>query len=232
MSQVEYFADEIVLGELEKRQIMGVRVNRRMSLAIVACCCVSVALLGVIMAKTFSHGGSGGDEEETHNTKTISKADGDSRYSQFQSTLEPVAGGSIDEPGTPEADALYWISYDDPGALDPHAPIDKVIQRFVLATLYFSTKGSDWEHSFDFMTHHDVCDWNHQGDSKGGAYCDKNGFVDSLILTGLNLAGALPKDLGLLTHMTHLDLSNNNIEDQLPSTIGLLRKLTTLDVSK
>jgi hypothetical protein len=228
-SQVEYFADEIVLGELEKREIMGVPINRRMSRAIVACFCVAFILLAVILGKAFS---GGDDHEESHNEVQITKAEGDMRYQLFKDALEPVTGASIATTGTPEADALAWMSYDDPAQIDPHADIDKVIQRFVLATLYLSTSGDDWEHSYSFMSHHDECEWNHSGDSTGGAYCNSKGSVDSLILASLNLDGTIPKDLGLLTQLTHLDLSHNNMHQHLPSSIGLLHQLKHLDVSE
>lgn len=232
LTSVEYFADEIVLGELEKREIMGIPINRRMSLAIVACCCLSVVAVAVILAKTFSHGGSHGDSEVQHNKATISQAEGDRRYKLFQSTLEPLTGASIDGSDSPEAQALYWISYDDSAQIDPQSHIDKVTQRFVLATLYFSTGGDNWEHSFSFLSHHDECEWNHGGDSLGGAYCNDNGYVDTLVLSGLKMSGTLPKDVGLLTHLSHLDMSNNNVQEHLPSSIGLLHQLTHMDFSE
>lgn len=227
MTQVEYFADEMVLGELEKREIMGMPINRRMSVAIVLCCCVLVAVVMVILGKTFS----GGGEQQMEHAK-ISEASGKERYMRFQNALEPLTGGSITEDGTPEEAALRWLAYDDPHQLSTDSHIDRITQRFVLATLFFATNGDTWLHWYRFMSHHDECEWNHGDDTLVGAYCNNKNFVEKLILDNLNLTGTLPRDIGLLTHMEHLDLSNNEIHSHLPSSIGILGKLTHLDISK
>ncbi len=235
LSHVEYFADEIVLNELEKRQIMGVPITRRISLAMLGCCCLATIVVAVMLTKAFSHGssGSGGYEDQDQQPMELSAAEGKERYELFQSLLEPLVGGSVSVSGTPEASALYWMAYDDPARLNPRAKVDKVIQRFVLATLYYATNGEKWGKSYSFLSYNDECNWNHGSDSEIGAYCkaDKR-FVDTLILHNNNLNGTLPRDIGLLTHLSRVDMSGNDIRGHLPSTIGLLSKLTYLDFSK
>lgn len=229
LSQVEYFADEMVLGELEKREIMGMPINRRMSVAMVLCCCVSVVALIVIMIKAFS---GGHHEESLPQTANISPQEGQKRYEEIQASLEPLTGVSITQKGTPEEAALYWMAYEDPMQLSPRAHIDKLTQRFVLATLYFATNGEDWEHHYSFLSDYDECEWHHDGDAPIGVYCDTKGYVDGIILHALNLNGTLPRDIGLLTHLSHIDLAGNQIRGNLPSSLGILGELTHLDVSK
>jgi hypothetical protein len=237
MGQVEYFADEIVLGEIEKRQVMGVPVTRRMSRALVGGCCIATIVVAVLMGLAFS-GGNSSDSQQAPSPPPVqlSFEEGEERYEGFLSILEPMVGTKLQEGGTPEADALMWLAYDDPAQIDPHSKIDKVIQRFVLACLYFSTIGDGWEHSHNFLSYKDVCNWNNEESSSspaGGAYCKGGqGEVDTLILPKNNLAGSLPRDIGLLSLLSHLDVSENEIRGLLPSTISLLSKLSHLDVGK
>ena len=235
MSQVEYFADEIVLGDLEKRQIMGVPVTRRVSLAMVGCCCVAVVVVAVMMGLGFS----GSSESQPAASSTpppvkLSYEEGQKRHEAFRSIMEPLVGTSVVQGGTPEADALFWLAYDDPAQLDPNSKVDKITQRFVLASLYFATIGDGWTNSYNFLSYQDECNWNDGSySSSPGAHCrGSDGIVDTLILPKNNLAGSLPRDLGLLTHLAHFDVSENEIRGLLPSTISLLSKLSHLDVGK
>lgn len=236
-SQVEYFADELVLGDMEKHQVMGVHVSRRMSRLLIVFCCIAIVVVAVILGMAFSGGNSSDSQDESSPPPVqLSYEEGQKRYESFRIILEPMVGGSVTLGGTPEADALFWLAYDDPAQIDPHSKIDKIIQRFVLASLYYATIGDGWDESHNFLSSHDECDWNHGGSSSssplGGAFC-KGGdrkSVDTLILPKNNLHGSLPRDIGLLTHLSYFDVSQNEIRGLLPSTISLLSKLTHLDV--
>lgn len=229
LSQAEYFADEMVLGGMEKREIMGVRVTRRMSLAMVACFCLaSVSLIWIVSKALF--GGRG--EEDDFKPATLSEKEGLERFNKILNMLEPLTGTAISEEGTPEEKALRWLAYDDPARLDPDTHIDLLTQRFVLGTLWEATEGNNWDHQYSFRSHYDVCDWNQGSSSEFGAYCNSDGFVEKLKLDSNQLNGPLPRDIGLLTHLVHLDLKINQLGDHMPSSFGLLHKLTHLDLSK
>ena len=172
LSQAEYFADEMVLGGLEKREIMGMRVNRRMSLAMVVCFGLALLTLVTIIGKAL-FGGSG--DEEEFKAVEISKEESTRRFNAFQNMLEPLTGTSITESGTPEYNTLEWLASSDPAMLPTDAHIDLVTQRFVLATLWEATNGRDWGHQYSFRSHYDVCDWNHGSRTEFGAYCNGDG---------------------------------------------------------
>ncbi|GAU27140.1 hypothetical protein TSUD_104490 [Trifolium subterraneum] len=44
--------------------------------------------------------------------------------------------------------------------------------------------------------------------------------------------GSMPKDIGLLSKLTHLDLSGNSLEGFIPRELGFLKNLTILDLSR
>jgi hypothetical protein len=223
MQQAEQFADEMVLSEIEKRTLFGRPITRKMSLAMVGGCIVAGIVLIVIIVKAIS----GGDDTQT---ETISAKEGKLRYQLFSNSLMPLVGSSVVTQGTADEMALHWLSYEDPLAINPRQGIDKVVQRFVLANIYFATKGDDWVNSCSFLSEKDECDWN-EGDGVMGALCNSDGFVDRLTLSNHKLDGTIPRDLGLLTHLTHVDLSGNKLHGELPSTLGFLGMLSHLDVS-
>lgn len=237
IGQVEYFADEIVLGEMEKHQVLGVPVTRRMSRTMVGCCCLATIAIAVILGLTFS-GDSDSSQQESSTPPPLAQLsyeDGEKRYEAFLGILEPLVGSYATLGGTPEADAIMWLTYDDPARIDPHSKLDKVVQRFVLASFYFSTIGDGWTSNYNFMSYKDECDWNagtSSSSTMAGAYCKGDQrSVDTLILPQNNLAGSITRDIGLLTHLSHIDVSGNEIRGLLPSTISLLSKLSHLDVA-
>eukprot|EP00934_Nitzschia_sp_Nitz4_P003684 Nitzschia sp. Nitz4//scaffold14_size191712//112655//114940//NITZ4_001731-RA/size191712-augustus-gene-0.247-mRNA-1//-1//CDS//3329536951//3674//frame0 len=216
---VDYFADEEPVTNINKREAMRISMPRQLSVSTAVCGCLSLFFVIFLFAKVL-----GGKNP-------VSKEEGSIRYDLMLEQLEPLTGATIAESGTPEEAALTWLAYSDPAQLDPDAHLDLLTQRFVLATLYLSTNGADWDEQHHFMTYLGTCDWNQmESGSVFGASCNSDGFVSRLVLPDISVSGSLPRDIGLLTHLTHLDMSSNKIGGNLPSTIGMLNKLTHLDL--
>ncbi|KAL5769283.1 hypothetical protein ACOSQ2_016066 [Xanthoceras sorbifolium] len=55
--------------------------------------------------------------------------------------------------------------------------------------------------------------------------------VTEIIMENVGLSGVIDEDVGKLTYLQRLDLSNNKIHDYIPDEIGKLTKLTKLDLS-
>ncbi|MCH85983.1 receptor protein kinase-like protein [Trifolium medium] len=55
--------------------------------------------------------------------------------------------------------------------------------------------------------------------------------LESLIVLGNRLRGTIPEEIGLLTKLTHLDLSGNSLLGEIPHSIRNLRRLEYLDIS-
>jgi hypothetical protein len=131
-------------------------------------------------------------------------------------------------PGTPQFQALTWLVYDDPANLNFQllpSKEDELLERYVIALLYFSTGGDNWDDSSEFLSAFSVCSWN-------GVECDPlfdNDVVVEISHNANNLRGQLLTELGLLSKLRYLDLGRNLITGRIPSELG---KLTNLQYFK
>ena len=122
---------------------------------------------------------------------------------------------------TPEEEALSWLILDDPSRL-PASRTVALIQRYVLATLWFSDvvpQTEDYVASWLILA--DECDW------EGVLDCRTDAIV-SLQLTENTATGRLPVDLGLLTALTRLVFVDNSLVGTIPSSLGRLTELKNL----
>uniref|UniRef100_A0A7S4QR66 Uncharacterized protein n=1 Tax=Ditylum brightwellii TaxID=49249 RepID=A0A7S4QR66_9STRA len=93
---------------------------------------------------------------------------------------------------TPQYRALYWLAVEDGRRLTiptSSTQKSKLIQRYILALLYFALDGKRWVHDFKFMTALDECRWNMQvEDENGEVYtggvggCDNYGLIQTIAL--------------------------------------------------
>lgn len=93
-----------------------------------------------------------------------------------------TAGFIVSDLGIPQRQALEWLIYSDELFATNK---DKIRQRFVLATLYFSTNGENWYNSTDYLTSKDECDWGLSDYNT----CSIDGLITELKLTDNNLVG-------------------------------------------
>ena len=125
-------------------------------------------------------------------------------------------------PTSPQAQALEWLQ-SDPIALSTNRTSETVLQRFVLAVLYFATSGDGW--LWPYLSADDVCMWN-LGDNNTGVFCIGDGeTVDRIQMNNNNLRGTLPWELVLLTNLQHVDLDSNRLSGTIPSRIDELTQL-------
>ena len=84
-------------------------------------------------------------------------------------------------------------------------PPGVLLDRFLMALLYFSTAGETWDNSFGFLSASSVCSW------KGAIDCDvavveSHPVVVRISLDDNNLRGQLPTELSLLSKLEYLYL--------------------------
>ena len=95
-----------------------------------------------------------------------------------------------------------------------------------LMALFDSTTGASWAFSDTWgSTTTSYCTWY-------GVSCDGYGEVVELDLSGNNLSGTIPSELGTLSSLWDLDLSGNNLSDTIPPELGNLGSLWELDLSE
>jgi len=74
--------------------------------------------------------------------------------------------------GVPQRMAMEWILGANNTHLDPDNQRDQIAQRYILATLYYSTLGENWTRSGNFLSSGDECKWYGQS-----VFCSQDGSV-------------------------------------------------------
>ena len=99
---------------------------------------------------------------------------------------------------TPQRQALEWIladKYSSEGLSD-----SRLLQRFALATLYYSTSGTEWRNGGGgWLTSRNECEWG--GSDKLQFGCSQESMVQRLYLQYGKLSGLIPIETGLLTQL-------------------------------
>ena len=95
--------------------------------------------------------------------------------------------------------------------------------REILEALYEATDGPNWTHNENWLGDAPLNDWY-------GVDVDEGGRVVGLRLSGNNLRGPIPPELGELANLRTLDLSRNNLAGSIPLELGYLVKLRTFNL--
>jgi Leucine-rich repeat (LRR) protein len=148
-----------------------------------------------------------------------------SRIEGLLSTVSFDGGTALATPDTPQNVAYTWLMA-SPSA--ETLPDERLVQRYALATIYYSTEGAAWNIQGSWLTEADECFWYTSED--GGPVCT-DGKIDIFDLDNNNLVGTIPPELALLTSIRFIDLFNNFLTGTLPTQLGLLTDLEfVLDV--
>lgn len=155
---------------------------------------------------------------------------------------------------TPQYEALRWMA-----ALDLEydvfdTPSQMLVERYVLAVLYYSTDGpTGWTQSLNFVTSGlAVCDWNNEGEETGtgaggnltdgvadgetsstddavkGVVCNNGPLVTSIRISNNGLQGAVPWELSLLEYLIQVDFDTNAFSGTLPIELSSVTRLADL----
>ncbi len=112
-------------------------------------------------------------------------------------------------------------------SLEPNSnvtPLETFTYRAVSSTFYTVTGGRHWANNANWNTDSPIHTWH-------GIQTDANGRLTSFSLSGNNLTGPIPEQLGYLTGLTTLDLQDNSLTGTIPEELGKLTSLTSLDLS-
>ena len=150
--------------------------------------------------------------------------------------LSPESEVSIRDTNSPQFKALEW-AVTDARSQQPNGgqnllrkrklELDtKLLQRWVLATVYFSTNGEDWDYERDIMlpwlSSGNECLWH-------SLECSSDGTneITSITLRENNLIGQIPPEIHLLSSLEFLHFNSNQLTGTIPTTIGRLKNLGT-----
>mmetsp|Transcript_3972 Transcript_3972/g.8101 ORF Transcript_3972/g.8101 Transcript_3972/m.8101 type:complete len:637 (+) Transcript_3972:989-2899(+) len=157
---------------------------------------------------------------------------------QALTEASPLSEEALEDPDSPQYKAYLWLI--GPAGQAKENP-SRTLQRFALATLFYSTGGDEgfWTRSDGWLTAADECTWFRQPPSEnslGGIafeeLCDNSFNVRALLLRQNGLRGRIPPEIGLLESMRELDLSENSLTGTIPR-LELMRVtfLNLLDLS-
>jgi hypothetical protein len=96
------------------------------------------------------------------------------RLEAFRSVLLNNSISSIhllNQPGSAQYEALNWLANDDEAMLVPTAPLESIINRYVLAVIYFGNSGTKWTNGSNFLSPGSICSW-HNAVNGTGAFCN------------------------------------------------------------
>ena len=97
--------------------------------------------------------------------------------------------------------------------------------RAALVALWEATHGANWRDGTNWLTDRPLGEWY-------GVRTDGSGRVAELRLSGNDLAGSLPPELGALAGLTRLEVGYNDLGGAVPAELGDLARLEVLDLAQ
>jgi hypothetical protein len=141
--------------------------------------------------------------------------------------------------GSPQFKAFQWLtSTDHPAIPDDSDPVQRMVQQFALAVLYYATNTTNatsgsgstggWKNALGWLTDPDECQWF-------GCSClrteQATWELSRLDLSNNGLGAAtIPIEVGLLTSLQALSLTSNAFSGTIPSQLYQATGLTLLDL--
>jgi hypothetical protein len=96
----------------------------------------------------------------------------DCRLTEILLQKEVSDAEALQDESSPQFQALRWLANNDTAVLDlDSTPPVILVERYVLAMLYFATSGEGWEDQRNFLSGRSVCEWN---DGSRGAICNED----------------------------------------------------------
>jgi hypothetical protein len=151
--------------------------------------------------------------------------------------ITPVSfdgGESLLDPTSPQSFAARWLAVN--AELASYSD-ERKLQRYALATFYFSTDGGAWKDKQKWLNDSNECtDWwqsESDGDEDVKLDCDANDAIQLLYVQDNNLKGTLPDEIAFLSNsIFDLRLGDNEIKGKLPSALGVMTRLKALSLQK
>jgi hypothetical protein len=169
----------------------------------------------------------------------------------FLSSLVPDGGTSFSDSTSPQSRALDWLYLDmlsrstttSTATTSRQRNPDefKMLQRYVLAVLYYSTSGDGWDDPLGFLLDDPECDWDvsdgyipswygYMDASLPEKSCNDESHLIALSIGRNDLLGTIPKELALLTHLKFLSLADNLLSSTIPTELAQLTNLRLLRI--
>jgi hypothetical protein len=153
------------------------------------------AALSLLVMGYFELGtGNNGEREDIHPIEDFQRMEDIEAFLVTNQISTSISlGTSYSE--SPQARAAAWLAWEDPLRIDipPYGTSDEdaypFLSRYVLALLYFSTDGANWNSPFGFLSERPVCQWQDVITSDSGeptlygVICEDEGMISDIILS-------------------------------------------------
>ncbi|KAG7367594.1 two component regulator [Nitzschia inconspicua] len=134
----------------------------------------------------------------------------------------------LEDPSSPQFRALQWLVSSPPTGEVLFQPA-RIIQRWVLAVLFYGTHGDEWLNSSGWLTDANECSWFTTAPPD---ICDSSNLMTDIDLQGNGLRGVLPEELILLAeNLVSINLNGNSIVGTIPNFISELTNLGSLHLN-
>lgn len=133
---------------------------------------------------------------------------------------------------SPQAQAAAWLLKDV--AESPPESSARVVQRYILATLAFSSTLKSWKSKYSWLTTDHECTWYGVkcGTEGSPSFSDADTSFASVVtyinLQANHLEGSLPSELAHLRDLASLQFQDNSLLGSIPVTLSKLDRLHTL----
>jgi hypothetical protein len=192
---------------------------------------LTVGTVYAVMGFVFNGQRDGQDD----NTSSVSSAptstpttEGDLQLDYFvRVTLPEYTRDALRGGNSPQTKALQWLQNNT--NLESYS-LSRRLQRFALATFYFSTGGERrWIKKYGWMSDEDECDWF---SSENDTLPCKEGVLTHLALRSNGLRGIIAPEISLLSSLEFLKVQQNILTGFLPTTLGELANLKEIRLCK
>jgi len=150
---------------------------------------------------------------------------GDAYYQMIVSAY-PKGGDAIQNRSSPQRSAFEWLRS---VSNVQNLPEDRVLQRYALATLFYSTRGWEWSKASRWLSNEHECSWF--STSTAIDVCSPNRELVVLSLRENNLDGTIPAETFALLPLIEVQLHGNDLEGSIPTEVSKLSSLALFDLS-
>jgi hypothetical protein len=138
------------------------------------------------------------------------------RLARLEEILVPAVLAQFPDTGnnSPQGRAIQWLDTGSGKKLSLKTTEREVLQLYALVVQRFATAPNQWI----LDPSKSLCDWN-------GVICNSDKEVIQLELQNKKMQGSLVMELGILTSLTILNLSENQLTGRIPTQLQQLTKL-------
>mmetsp|Transcript_28148 Transcript_28148/g.41552 ORF Transcript_28148/g.41552 Transcript_28148/m.41552 type:complete len:537 (-) Transcript_28148:104-1714(-) len=226
-------AVEIVTTEAQREKMSFYLKGRELKIPQLVWAFIAVVVIVGAVTLTLILKGSNNQEDNTQ-----------SRYDEMRDIVSSISSlESLDNSSSPQARALQWLCCEDRHELPTGEVrrIERIIQRYTLAVIFYSMGGSEWEKDFGFLSENHECKWVQKKDNNleasfygwsldGVSECN-DGKVTQVMIYRNGQNGTIPSEIQYLTHLTHLDFALGSLYGTIPVEIGNLTNLQYLSLA-